>query len=932
VKINAGAGVRAGAGVLCAVVLLAGGVVANGGGRSGPLGAGEEVTVDADGLAVALGADGQPIPAELGPAPELASSPVVDDPMARIDQERRAREAAPNDPKAQPAAAPLGAEGPVEPEADPDTLLVSFASGTSDADVAAALDRAGVQGERLAGSDTFEVATAGADHAELTEALEGQDAVAAVDANHVRTATRLPNDPSVGVQRSYLDGLGVPTAWDVTNQGAAVTVAVLDTGVDLDHPDLVGNLVPGYNAINPSATPQDDNGHGTLVAGIIGAGTNNANGVAGIAWNAKIMPVKVLGADGRGNDADLVEGIRWAVDHGADVINMSLGGPGGSSAIDYATLYAHGYDESFEHAYPQNDVVLTAAAGNDAAAMPNYPAAAFGVLGVTATDHAGSFAWFSNHGPWIDIAAPGIDVTSTALTAGPNSGTGAGTGTSFSSPIVAGVAALVREEHPGWPWYKVEYEMLRSATDRGPAGYDDTYGVGVVSASGALGLTGFGTVSQPNLAGDAANFPGSARAITVATNATESLAYEYDEDWFSFSVPQASSATVTVTPPIAADGFRAKEMDPMVEVYGPGGGQVATFDTTFIGEPETGQVNLAAGTHRIRVANYLGSASPSNYTVRVDLTPAGPPTDTFGWPKNLLPPSNDDRSVAAADINGDGRDDLIVSSPLDDRLSVLLQRADGTLAPPAFVSANPADPSQLATGDLDDDGDIDVVQTHFEGLDVAWNEGGALTDGIHYPMGQLHTVEVADLDGQGPDEVVVSGSDGLGVRVARWTGTEFSVSPIDVPQPGSSLLWNDMLAIGDVTGDGRPDVVGASDGGLTVSAQEADGSWAEPLAVPGGWAADNGPNSIAIGDVTGDARSDVVVAGGTGGAWLTHLPQQADGSLGAPVTVAAAATPGPVEIADVNADGRNDAVLLHNGRDGVGLFRQTAAATSATSP
>src|SRR3954453_11043439 len=144
-----------------------------------------------------------------------------------------------------------------------------------------------------------------------------------------------PNDTYyAGDQRTYLNTVRVPQAWDLSKSAGSQIVAVLDTGVDAGHPDLVGHLVPGYNAVSSTRpNPVDDNGHGTMTLGIIAASANNGAGVAGIGWNVKAMPVKVLSADGSGCDLDIAEGIDWATAHGAKVINMSLGGPGDNEVL-----------------------------------------------------------------------------------------------------------------------------------------------------------------------------------------------------------------------------------------------------------------------------------------------------------------------------------------------------------------------------------------------------------------------------------------------------------------------------------------------------------------------------------------------------------------------------------------------------------------------
>ncbi|MGH9249620.1 MAG: S8 family serine peptidase, partial [Acidimicrobiales bacterium] len=215
----------------------------------------------------------------------------------------------------------------------------------------------------------------------------------------------------------------------------------------------------------------DDHGHGTMVAGIAGARTNNAAGVAGVTWSGRIMPVKVLDASGTGTDADVAAGIVWAADHGAQIINLSLGAPGASKTLQAA----------IDHARARN-IVVVAAAGNEASDVPHWPAAADGVVAVGATTASGDLAGFSNYGSWVDVVAPGVNITSTA----PGGGYAIGSGTSFSSPIVAGVAALAWAAHPAADAVTIASRLSSTAIDLGLPGVDLTFGSGLVDALAAV--------------------------------------------------------------------------------------------------------------------------------------------------------------------------------------------------------------------------------------------------------------------------------------------------------------------------------------------------------------------------------------------------------------------------------------------------------------
>ena len=224
--------------------------------------------------------------------------------------------------------------------------------------------------------------------------------------------------------------VNAPAAWS-SGQGAGVKVAVIDTGIDCTHPDLKCDFSAGVNLLDPSSNPMDDNEHGTHVAGTI-AGRGNGGGALGVAPKATLIPVKVLDADGAGSLSDIVKGINWATNAGVDVINMSLGGPNGSAALQRAVNQAL-----------SAGVVIVAAAGNSGP-NPNtvgFPGGYPGVIAVAASDNNDQIASFSSRGSAVAFVAPGVNITSTI----PGGGYKALSGTSMASPHVAGLAALAVE-------------------------------------------------------------------------------------------------------------------------------------------------------------------------------------------------------------------------------------------------------------------------------------------------------------------------------------------------------------------------------------------------------------------------------------------------------------------------------------------------------
>ncbi|HEY6005942.1 MAG TPA: S8 family serine peptidase, partial [Anaeromyxobacter sp.] len=361
----------------------------------------------------------------------------------------------------------------------------------------------------------------------LLKALRRRPDVASADPNYIYHPTLIPNDTRWNLQWDF-PLMHLPGAWDVTigaPEKGQVVVAVVDTGVFLAHPDLAGKLVPGYDFISSPSISNDGDGidpnpddpgddpditqasfHGTHVAGTIGAATNNASGVAGVSWAAKIMPVRVLGIGG-GTTFDIIQGIRFAAgldnDSGtvpaqrADVINLSLG-------CQSPTCSANPTEQAAYDAVRAAGVVVVAAAGNANSSAPSYPAAYAGVISVSAVDLQGIKASYSNFGSTIDVAAPGGDpnvdrngdgfpdgVLSTWVDA--RTGTrvpalGFLAGTSMASPHVAGVVALMKAVCPTLKPDQVDGFLAAGGMtdDIGALGRDDLYGYGLVNAQKAV--------------------------------------------------------------------------------------------------------------------------------------------------------------------------------------------------------------------------------------------------------------------------------------------------------------------------------------------------------------------------------------------------------------------------------------------------------------
>ena len=307
------------------------------------------------------------------------------------------------------------------------------------------------------------------------EALEvaSDDALGRTAADVLAIETEVPvhslgtNDP-LRAQQWPLDQTSFESTWPTTD-GAGVIVAVVDTGVRGDHEDLAGALLPGLDLVGNSDGRVDPNGHGTHVAGVIAASTGNGRGVAGAAPGVRILPVRALAADGSGQSSDVAAGVVWAVQHGARVVNLSLGGTIPSEGMLDAITYADA-----------NGVLVVAAGGNGGAGAnePIYPAAYEPAVAVAAVDANRVRASFSSSGTYIDVAAPGVGVVSTYNSA--VNAYASSSGTSMAAPYASAAAALVVAANPAQTAAHARALLEQGAEDLGPAGKDSVYGSGLI--------------------------------------------------------------------------------------------------------------------------------------------------------------------------------------------------------------------------------------------------------------------------------------------------------------------------------------------------------------------------------------------------------------------------------------------------------------------
>lgn len=424
------------------------------------------------------------------------------------------------------------------PTADfvPGRVLVKFKPSVG---AAAAHDRLAQQGLRasgvIAGLDVFKVDVPPGKEWETIARLRARADVLYAEPDYlVHAMDTVPNDPDWGSQWGLLK-IQAPKAWDIlsTTGGANIIIAIIDSGIDLDHPDFAcpNKLLPGYDFVNGDDDPQDDYGHGTHVAGIAAACTNNGVGVAGVAWAARLLPVKVLDTTGSGSYSNLAAGIRHAVDNGAHIINLSLGGTNDHPIMREAVSYAVGQGR-----------LVVAAAGNCAVGGSGcngqtnpvmYPAVYDEVLAVAATDSGDNHADFSEYHPYVDVAAPGVGIYSTWL----DNNYFSLNGTSMATAFVSGLAALLWSADGSLSATQVRALVESNTDDLGAPGKDDYFGYGRINAWRTLHarVQVSATPTQVTFLADAEKGPvPSQQPITLTTPSTQPITW-----------------TVTITPSVS---------------------------------------------------------------------------------------------------------------------------------------------------------------------------------------------------------------------------------------------------------------------------------------------------------------------------------------------------------------------------------------------
>jgi thermitase len=728
-----------------------------------------------------------------------------------------------------------------------------------------------------------------------------------------------PNDPYFADQW-YLPHIDVPEAWDIEKGSADTVIAVVDTGVNYNHEDLVGKVILGYDYVNGDADPIDDQGHGTAMAGLIAANTNNSLGIAGICWDCKVLAIKSMGSDGTGTTWNVAQGITYAVTHGAEVINLSLGGPGSDSTME----------DAISTAYAQN-IVVVAAAGNENTDAYHYPAALPHVLSVAATDQTDGRLSSSNYGYWVNIAAPGYGLLTTSRGGGYENTCC----TSGATAITSGIVGLVKDQNPSWSADQVMSRIACSADDISALnlGFEEFLGAGRVNAYRALTFTGPYScgIKQVGYTLQSANnevdiYPGNTFSLTmiaktylnnnvdVIASLSESDPYvSLNTNYVSFGTLKFGVRTGSTTPmsisisddaPVGHEfpidivfsdaAYRTYNdsitltVHPRLETGWPktmnwGGDSSPTLaDLNNDGELEILQTNVEGGL-------YIWQANGSNLP---------------GWPKNDL--GRADASAAAADLDRDGSSEVIIQS---EGKEAIVYRADGSVMPGWPNTMKDIMCSSLwsspAIGDVNGDGYLDVILGNYKGEVYVFNYKGKLLKG--WPQKAYGAISgtpaVADLDSDGYLEIVVS-SWGLGgtcgdtavggISIFNHDGTLLPGWPKTTPSTDSSP------AIADLDNDGQLEIAVANYA-FEVNSSIMPGF---PVSGTGG----NIHSAPAIADLDGDDHLDILFGDFNGMKLFAVKGDNGTALPGWPVSIPYRIFGGPI-VVDLDGNGDLEVVV-----------------------
>ena len=631
----------------------------------------------------------------------------------------------------------------------------------------------------------------------IAKNLEKDVNIEFAEPNYINYITLTPNDPSFSSQwalqntgqtgGTYDADIDAPEAWDINQGNASTTIAIVDTGVDYNHQDLSNNMLPGYDFVDLTGMPElsscadddclledndpmDSHGHGTHVSGIIAAESNNNIGIAGICPDCSILPVRAGWKTTSGGGAlfheDIDQAIRYAVDNGADIISMSIGGSG-SSLIEQAVQYAK-----------NNGVILIAAAGNNGSMYKSYPAGYDDVIAVSATDHNDQRAGFSNYGSWVDVAAPGVAILSTL----PNNTYAAWSGTSMATPYVSGLVGLLLANNPSLSTAEIR-TILHTGVDV-PTG--NTYlGTGRINAANDL-LINFVVITELSKSLDDKIFNQNG-IQNIKGTATGPEFSNYSLYYGQGAYPNSWTPIVTnVTTPVNNN-------------------VLATFNTTDLEDGYYYTIKLVTensnGSQNIDMVNIRKIFTDISSDLGALVYSLGDPNEYFTT------------TPLVVDLNNDGNKEYIVGSgnltPYAEAGLYVFDQAGNDIGSFPFKNTGGYYGS-VAVADLDSNGDLEIVVASENGNLYAFNHDGSIffERGGIVALGGSGGVEniaspvISDLDNNGTLEIVLIGKQGIYTKFTlNSDGSDF-LPPISY----NDRIIIDTPTIGNIYGDSNKEI------------------------------------------------------------------------------------------------------------------------------
>jgi subtilisin family serine protease len=693
-------------------------------------------------------------------------------------------------------------------------------------------------------------------------------------------AATTPNDPYFSTQWA-LGSINAPRAWDSQKGDADIIVAVVDTGIDCNHPDLAGRCTPGWNFVDNNDNTMDQYGHGTHIAGIIGANSNNGVGIAGINWQSKLMALKVSKDDWGFYDSNTSAAIRYAADNGARVINMSFGGYSYSQALADAVFYAY-----------NKGVILVGGAGNNGTREPFYPATLPGVIAVGATTQTDRMY---NLGTWLDVSAPGdmilsLRANNATMCSAYNGDANycLASGTSMATPHVVGAISLLLSKNSALTFAQVRNIFWTSADDLGPTGFDPYYGHGRIDLYNMLNQvsTADPTVQAFITSPTPYQHFGPGQLIDIGGYASGST-------FSSYSLSIAAGENVTGTTSFSTTGFTlvGGGASPVI------GGKLASFDPSTL---------TNAGIYTVKLS-VTGSQGTNEFYFSLVFDP----DLASGWPKIVGNqqsggagiPFVSERSVPTfADLKGDGYDKLYLGS-LD--CAFYGWDLNGATLPNWPKGSNCSDAAP-AIGDLDLDGHKEIVQVSA-GTVNAWRYDGSNLNGFPVYIPQASGApSLGDINGDGKLEIIF-GTSPDSSHISRLyalnnDGTILPGFPIALDATAQVVS---PVSLCDLNGDQKPEIVFGTQTISKVYAFNSAGSAVSGWPVNISWGV-AGPISCA--DLNQDGYPEIIVTTGDENSYIfDHNGNTLPGWPKALNNVSPAGLP-----LDINGDGNPEIIMTDN--------------------